>query len=124
MPLLRHVDLLLLAAAAVVFIAADLPMLGFAVATGAWLASKGVQFLADRRIAASIARGERRNAIGVTAAAGLGRVWLIALAVLLVGLHDRDAGLAAAILSAVLFTTYMLTRLVIEMSGTEEGRGR
>lgn len=119
MPLLRHVDLFVLVVAAAVFVAADLPQLGFAVAAGAWLASKGIQLLADRQIAASIERGERRNAMGVIAAAGLGRVWLIALAVLLVGLHDRDAGLAAAVLSALLFTVYMLTKLLTQLFGVE-----
>lgn len=124
MSLLRHIDLLVLAVAAVVFLAAGLPILGFAVAAGAWLAAKGIQLLADRKIADSLVRGQRRNAMGVTAAAGLGRVWLIVLAVLLVGLHDRDAGLAAAILSVVLFTTYMLSTLVTQVFGTEGGRGR
>ena len=38
------------------------------------------------------------------AAATLGRVWLMATAVLLVGLAERQAGLAAAVLVAVLFT--------------------
>ncbi|MGC2049655.1 MAG: hypothetical protein WA635_13730, partial [Gallionella sp.] len=38
------------------------------------------------------------------AATTLGRVWLMATAVLLVGLAERQAGLAAAILVAVLFT--------------------
>ena len=41
------------------------------------------------------------------AAATLGRVWLITLAVLLVGLAEREAGLAAALLSAALFTVYL-----------------
>ncbi len=117
MPLLRHLDLLVLVVGAAVFAAADLPMLGFAVAAGVWLLAKGLAALADRQIAASIERGERRNAMGVTAAAGLGRVWLIALAVLLVGLSDRDAGLAAAVLSAVLFTVYILSKLVTEVFG-------
>lgn len=120
MPLLRHIDLFVLASAAAVFIAADLPMLGYAVAAGAWLVAKGLAFLLERRVASSLEAGDRRQAMGVTAAAGLGRVWIIALAVLLVGLSDRDAGLAAAVLSAILFTTYMLTQLATAMFGDEE----
>ncbi len=42
--------------------------------------------------------------MGIFAATTLGRVWLMATAVLLVGLTERRAGLAAAILVAVLFT--------------------
>jgi hypothetical protein len=119
MPLLRHLDLLVLAAAAAVFVAAGLPMLGYAVAAGVWLAAKEIQALVDRRIAAALARGERRSAMGATAISGLGRVWLIALAVLLTGLQDREAGLAAAVLSAILFTVYMLSRLASELLSEE-----
>lgn len=119
MHLLRNIDLLVLVVAAVVFVLADLPMLGFVVIAGVWLAAKGIQLLADRQITASLARGERRNALGFTAVAGLGRVWMIALAVLLVGLSDSDAGVAAAVLSAVLFTVYLLSKVVTEVFGTE-----
>lgn len=119
MPLLRHLDLLVLVVAGIIFVAYDLPMLGLAVIAGVWLATKGFQWLADRQIAASIERGQRRNAMGFTAIAGLGRVWLLALAVLLVGMRDADAGVAAAVLSAVLFTVYLLTKVVTEVFGTE-----
>jgi hypothetical protein len=120
MPLLRHIDLLLLVVAAAVFVAAGLPLLGYGVAAGAWLATKAMGIALDRRIASSLQEGKRREAMGVTAAAGMGRVWIIALAVLLVGLADRDAGLAAAVLSAILFTTYMVTQLASAMFGDEE----
>ena len=42
--------------------------------------------------------------MGMIAATSLGRVWLIVLAVLIVGLISRDAGLYAAILLVVVFT--------------------
>ena len=119
MPWLRHIDLLVLASAAVVFVAAGLPMLGFAAAAGAWLVAKGLTFLLERRIAASLHEGNRRAAMGMTAAAGLGRVWILVLAVLLAGIADRDAGLAAAVLAAVLFTVYLLTQLASQFFGEE-----
>jgi hypothetical protein len=44
------------------------------------------------------------------AATTLSRVWLVALAVLLVGvLADREDGLAAAVLSAALVTAYLIS---------------
>ena len=43
--------------------------------------------------------------MGIVAATTLGRVWLMATAVLLVGLAEREAGLAAALLVLVLFTS-------------------
>ena len=45
--------------------------------------------------------------MGITAATGLCRVWLMCLAVLLVGLIERTAGLSSAILLAALFTISM-----------------
>jgi uncharacterized membrane protein YkgB len=42
--------------------------------------------------------------MGIVAATTLGRVWLMATVVLLVGLADREAGLASAVLVLVLFT--------------------
>ena len=42
--------------------------------------------------------------MGIVAATTLGRVWLMVTAVLLGGLAEREAGLAAAVLVLVLFT--------------------
>jgi hypothetical protein len=103
--LIRYADLALLVVALPVFLAADLPLLGYAVAAAAWIVQRLVLFAAERRVAASLAAGERRAAVGVTAASTLGRAWFVALCVLLVGvLGDREDGLAAAVLAAVLFT--------------------
>lgn len=100
----KYVDLVVLAAALAVFLLGGLPMLGFAVGAAAWLAQRGVQMLAARRAAAELAAGRRQRAMGTIAATTLGRVWLMALAVLLAGLAEREAGLSAGILLAALFT--------------------
>ena len=92
----KYVDLLVLAAALAVFLLGGLPMLGYAVGAGAWLAQRGIQVLAERRANAELAAGNRQRAMGIVAATTLGRVWLMATAVLLVGLAEREAGLAAA----------------------------
>jgi hypothetical protein len=100
----KYVDLAVLAAALAVFLLGGLPMLGFAVGAAAWLAQRGIQVIAGRRAAAELAAGRRQRAMATIAATTLGRVWLMALAVLLAGLAEREAGLAAGILLAVLFT--------------------
>jgi hypothetical protein len=100
----KHVDLLVLAAAAAVFVIAGFPLLGYAVAAGVWLAQRGVQVLASRKAGEDLSHGERRRAMGTVAATSLGRVWLMATAVLLVGIADREAGLGAALLLLTLFT--------------------
>jgi hypothetical protein len=106
--LIRYADLALLVLALPVFLVAGLPMLGYAVVAAAWLVQRIVLFAADRRVAASLAAGERRRAVGVTAASALGRVWFVVICVLLVGvLGEREDGLAAAVLCAVLVTVHL-----------------
>jgi uncharacterized membrane protein YkgB len=100
----KHVDLVALAAALAVFAVAGFPLLGFAAGAAAWLAQRGVQVLANRRAAAELAKGNRQKAMGTIAATTLGRVWLMATVVLLVGLAERRAGLGAAVLVLFLFT--------------------
>jgi hypothetical protein len=96
-----------LAVALPVFLAFGFPMLGYAVCAGAWLLGRGLHLLAERHAAASLRDGNRRGALGVMAMAKLGRVWLVALAILLVGLSEREAGLAAALLAAALVTAML-----------------
>ncbi len=100
----KHVDLVVLAVSLAVFLLGGLPLLGFAAATAIWLAQRGVQALANRRAAAEMAARRRQRAMATVAWSALGRVWLMATAVLLTGLADREAGLAAAVMLAVLFT--------------------
>jgi hypothetical protein len=101
----KYVDLFALAAALVVFVIADLPMAGFAAGAGAWLAQRGIQVLAARRANEALANGNRQKAMGTIAATTLGRVWLMATVVLVVGLAvEREAGLTAAVLVLFLFT--------------------
>jgi hypothetical protein len=101
----KYVDLFALAAALVVFVLADLPMVGYAAGAAAWLAQRGIQALANRRATEALANGNRQRAMGTIAATTLGRVWLMATTVLVVGLAvEREAGLAAALLVLVLFT--------------------
>jgi hypothetical protein len=103
----KHVDLLVLAAAAVVFVVAGLPLLGYATAAVAWLAQRGVQWLAQRRSNEALKAGNRQRAMGIIGATTLGRVWLMATIVLVVGIIQNDAGLSSAVLLAALFTISM-----------------
>jgi hypothetical protein len=121
---LRYVDLILLAAALPVFIAAGLPMIAYAVIAVVWLAQHGIEILTNRAVRRAAARGDRQAAMGWVGATTLARVWTIALAVLLVGVLDsRDAGLAAAVLSAVLFTVHFGGRLLSRFIAPPEEAG-
>jgi integral membrane sensor domain MASE1 len=90
---------------------------------GAWLVQRAIQALATRRVRRSIASGDRRAALGIMGASTLGRVWLITIAVLIVGLAEREAGLAAALLSVALFTLYLGSRVFERLLYPEEGEG-
>ena len=103
----KHVDLLVLAAAAVVFVLAGFPLLGYVVGAAAWLAQRGVQWLAQRRSNEALKAGNRQRAMGIIGFTGLGRVWLMATVVLLAGIIQRTAGLSSAVLLAALFTISM-----------------
>src|ERR687894_2654592 len=100
----KYVDLLALVAALAVFLLGGFSLLGYAVAAGVWLTQRGIQALAQRRMRQELARGNRQKAMGLVAGSGLGRVWLMATVVLLVGVAEREAGLAAALLLLALFT--------------------
>jgi hypothetical protein len=121
--LLRYADLVLLAVALPIFIVAGWPLLGYAVAGGAWLTARAIGLVAERRVATDLAGGERRHAVGVMAMATLGRVWLLALAVLIVGLAEREAGLAAALLALALFSVHFGARGLARLFGEPEGPG-
>jgi hypothetical protein len=119
----KYVDLLVLAVALAVFLLGGLPLLGYVVGAAAWLAQRGIQAFASRRSQAELKAGNRQKAMGIVAATTLGRVWLMATAVLLVGLAEREAGLAAAILVLVLFTVSFAAQGFAHLFGEPEGQG-
>jgi hypothetical protein len=121
--LLRYADLVLLVLALPAFILAGWPLLGYAVAAAVWLGQRAVQYAVDRHTIAALRAGDRRGAFGALAATTLGRVWTVALAILLVGkLGEREDGLAAAVLTAVLVTAYLLATALARLFSSEEAR--
>lgn len=119
----KYLDPLLLAAALAAFLLGGFPLLGFAVGAGAWIAQRFVQAIAARRAAAELGGGNRQRAMGIVAATTLGRVWLMATAVLLVGLAEREAGLAAALMLVVFFTVSFAAQGLSHLFGEPEGQG-
>lgn len=119
----KHVDLIALVAALAVFLLGGLPLLGYAVAAAAWLAQRALQMLASRRMKEHLAAGNRQKAMGIVAGTTLGRVWLMATAVLLVGLAQRESGLAAAVLLAALFTISFAAQGIAHLFEQPEGQG-
>ncbi len=117
---IRNLDLVVLALALPVFLIAGFPILGYVVAATLWILQRGVEYYARQRSIAALAEGNRRGAMGIVGATTLGRVWVMALAVLITGLIERQAGLAAAIIVAVLFTIHFATRGLTILLSPEE----
>jgi hypothetical protein len=107
---LRYVDLILLALALPLFLVAGLPMAGYAVGAGAWIAQRLIRSFLHGRAAAS---DEPRTVAGLLVTSMLVRGWLVALAVFGVGLSDNTAGLCAAVLCLLLFSVYLTTQMAM-----------
>ena len=107
--LLRYLDLVVLVLALPLFVVADLPLLGYAAAAGAWLAQRAIRELMHRRARAS---DDPRTVAGLLAGSMIIRGWLAALAIFGVGLVDRDAGLSAAVLVIALFTIFLSGEMI------------
>lgn len=119
---LRYADLILLALALPVFVLADLPLVGYTVAAVAWLAQHALLRVAERGAAAALAQGDRRRALGMIGASSLGRLWLVTLPILVVGLvAEREDGLAAAVLAAALVTVHLASMVLTRLLYPEEG---
>jgi hypothetical protein len=119
----KYVDLIALAAALPIFLLGGFPLLGYAAAATVWLAQRGLQMLAQRRMREHLAAGNRQKAMGIVAGTTLGRVWLMATVVLLVGLAERESGLAAAVLLAALFTISFGAQGISHLLEQPEGQG-
>jgi hypothetical protein len=119
--LLRYLDLALLAIALPIFIAADFPLVGYLAIVGVWVVIYGVELVSNRAIAGAVERRDRKAAMGWLGATGLARAWIVALAVLIVGLAaGKDAGLAAAVLAAILFTVHLGSRVLLRLTDRRE----
>ena len=113
---LRYLDLVLLLIALPVFLLADLPIAGYLAVAGIWLVLYGIEIGSNRAIAGAVERRDRRAAMGWLGATSLASAWVVALAVLIVGLAaGKDAGLSAAVLALVLFTVHLGARVLLRV---------
>ncbi len=107
----RWIDVVLVVAAAPFVLLTGLPALGYVVGAVAWIVTRVLAHLVERRAQAS---KDPKTVAGLTLFTGLGRAWLLGLTILVVGLAGaREDGLTAAILIAAAFTTYLITGIAI-----------
>jgi len=107
--LLRFLDFAVLLLALPIFVAADLPMLGWAGAAVGWTVQRLVQLGIEKRARES---DDPRTVAGLLTASMIARGWIVAGSIFVVGLSEREAGLAAAILSITLFTFYFTSQMI------------
>jgi hypothetical protein len=107
----RYFDFVVLVLALPVFIVADFPIVGYLTAAVAWTGQRAIQVFTTRRAAAT---KDPRTVVGLMAGSMIGRGWLVAAAIFIVGVADSSkAGLAAAVLFIVLFTVYFTTNMIL-----------
>jgi hypothetical protein len=82
---------------------------GYAIGAGAWLALRVVGVAVERAVSAS---PDARRQIGLRLGYILGRVFLLALAVILARRSGQDAGLTALGVVVVAFTIQLVTSAV------------
>jgi hypothetical protein len=113
----RYADLALLALALPVFLLAGLPIAGWLAVAAGWLAQRAVQHWAGSRMTHADGRA---SALRLIAGSFMARLWLVTIAILLVGLlADDDAGLSAAVLAAVLVTANLAGEGLTRASSTD-----
>lgn len=111
--LLRFPDFIALGIALPIFIAADLPIVGWIVAAVTWFASSVLIIFMQHRAASAT---EARHQVGLVVGGSLARAWIAAagiLAAYLIG--GDDAGLACALLMITLFTIYFFNKMITHM---------
>ena len=111
MPVLRNLDLVLLALALVLFLAVGLPILGWVTAAVIWALWRGIGEWAERRAAAAT---HPKQTAGIAAGSMVGRGWLLGLILLGSGLAaGEDVGLSAAVLVFVVFTVHFTLKIIL-----------
>jgi hypothetical protein len=106
----RYLDVVLIVLAAPFAVLLDLPVLGYAAGAGVWFLQRILEAVLDQ----SARRSDVRRAIGVKVASMIGRTWLIAIAILAVGLAaEREDGFAAALVCLAAYTVHLATTLIL-----------
>ena len=104
MAILRYLDVCLVLATAPFVPIAGLPLFGYIVAAATWLLTRlGVTFLQER----ALRIGDAKLRAGLQVGSMMGRLWIVALAILLARFAGgKEDGIMAAALMLAAFTVY------------------
>ncbi len=107
--MIKYLDLVLLTIALPIFLIAGLPVLGWAGAAVGWTGQRLIQHLIESKAAKT---DDTRGFFQLMAGSIIGRSWFLVISIITVGLIEQEAGLTAAVLSAIIFTCYLVITLV------------
>jgi hypothetical protein len=111
--LVRYLDIVVVILAAPFVVIAGGPVTGYVVGAVAWIVTRILGDLIERYARTRTYRTQVALNFGVM----IGRVWVVGIAILLVGRSaDRADGLMAALLAFVAFTIYLATSLILRPS--------
>jgi hypothetical protein len=106
----RYLDIVLILLAAPFAVLLGAPVLGYAVGAAVWILSRVLEAVLER----SAGRSDMRRAIGVKVGSMIGRVWLIGIGILAVGLAaEREDGFTAALVCLAAYTVHLATALIL-----------
>jgi flagellar biogenesis protein FliO len=107
---LRYLDVCLVLATAPFVLAGGLPLAGYLIGAGAWLLTRlGTDYVQARARRVT----EVKLRAGLQVASMMGRVWLVALAIILARVAGgKDDGIMAAALVLAAFTVYFVMSFV------------
>jgi hypothetical protein len=115
---IRNIDIVLLVIALPVFLVAGWPIAGYLAGAGAWIAQRLIASWTKRKASETT---DLRKTAGIMTASMIGRGWLVALTILIVGLTVDDAsGLSAAVLFVVVFTAQFTAAIVLRPFETQQ----
>ena len=111
--IVRYADVVVIVLAAPFIVLMGAPVLGYVVGAGAWIVTRVLGALVER-----YARGrDVKTQIAWNFGVLMGRVWIVGIAILVVGkTADRADGLMAALVALVAFTIYLGTTLILRPS--------
>lgn len=116
---LRYLDVCLVLATAPFVLVGGMPTLGYAIAAAAWILTRAGTVFAQER-ARRI--GDPKYRAGLQVASMMGRIWIVAAAVLLARFAgSKDDGIMAAALMLAAFTVYFVMSFITR-EGPLQGR--
>jgi len=117
--LLRYLDVVLLVIAAAPLIVAGVPALGYAIGAGAWILQRALAEV-DRRWVRNAT--QPRTQLGLNLFEAFGRIWLLAIAIVVAGVAGgRADGLTAAV---TIFASYSVAFAIRVRSGPPASPGK